>query len=402
MRRVDLELVSRIDRVVRSRATYEPDPEMDDRWTSYADAVEAGERFKGDCDDWAMTALELLFREGVPKNRLYRAMVSTTGEEIDHMIGLVQLDNGSLLSVGDTMYTPRGSRFYDIRQTSRMDERRSDRLPLWRYWEKNTMQRTITTAAGLLAISAKGLNFIKGHERFMPRAYDDFAPSRVLNRGDRVRGTLTIGYGHTGPDVKIGDVWTEKKALEVLDVDLDRFERAVRRLVKVPLEQHEFDALVSFTFNVGEGNLAMSTLLKKINAGATLAEIQAQFRRWTRSKGVVLRGLVIRRDMEARMFAGEYPISTRAAPIVATPQEADISPVPFVEETRKLWKSVTVWGTGVIAACPMIVEAARELRNVGVEVDMGWVTGASGFVMVAGAGVLFAKRIYEIAVAARQ
>jgi len=93
------------------------------------------------------------------------------------------------------------------------------------------------------------------------------------------------------------------RAEEMLQADLPRFEAAVSRLVTVPLDQHQFDALVSFTYNLGEGNLRSSTLLKKLNAG-DYAAAAAQFERWVTAAGKPLPGLVKRRAAERAMFEG--------------------------------------------------------------------------------------------------
>ena len=76
-----------------------------------------------------------------------------------------------------------------------------------------------------------------------------------------------MGYGHTGADVYPGQVITEAEAEALLVKDLKRFEDAVKRLITVPLTQHEFDAIVSFTFNCGEGALQDSTFRRRMNAG---------------------------------------------------------------------------------------------------------------------------------------
>lgn len=399
---VNNRLILEADQLVKQYAVYVADPALRDDWKSFANDVEKGIGFRGDCDDWSMTTLEILFRWGVPRNRLYRALVSSTGEAIDHMIGIVELDNGERWSVGDTFGPPRRVRDdiagqHKIMQTSRMDERRGG-LPLWRFWGKPLVRETNTASMGL-SISEQALGFLKAHEKFMGRAYDDFRPNHPLKAGDKVLGTLTIGYGHTGPDVKIGQIISQSEGDRLLLKDLGRFEAAVRRLVRVPLKQCQYDALVSFAFNCGEGNLTSSTLLKKVNAIAPQHEIQTQFRRWTRSKGKVLNGLVRRREDEAQMWAGVYPIITHAAP---TPAEADVSPIPLVEETKAASKSVTLWLTGLVTAAPLIVEAAREARNMGVEIELAWLTQSAGWVMAAGAGLLFAKRVYEITRSARR
>lgn len=92
-------------------------------------------------------------------------------------------------------------------------------------------------------------------------------------------GVLTIGVGHTGPEVHPGLQWSPEKCREVFAADIVRFETAVNESVKVGLEQYQFDALVSFAFNVGEGALRSSTLVKRINAG-DLDGAALQFNRW--------------------------------------------------------------------------------------------------------------------------
>lgn len=92
-------------------------------------------------------------------------------------------------------------------------------------------------------------------------------------------GVPTIGVGHTGPEVHMGLVWTDQQVMEALRNDLDRFEQAVNGGVTVALAQHQFDALVSFSFNVGVGAFKSSTLVKKINLG-DFAAAAAQFDVW--------------------------------------------------------------------------------------------------------------------------
>jgi len=113
-------------------------------------------------------------------------------------------------------------------------------------------------------------------------------------------GVWTIGYGHTA-DVKEGDSIDQEAAEAFLIEDLEKFEQAVTRLVEVPLTQQQFDALVSWTFNLGAGNLAESTLLRKLN-NYQYAEVPEQMMRWVRAGGQVLDGLVRRRAAEAALF----------------------------------------------------------------------------------------------------
>ena len=112
----------------------------------------------------------------------------------------------------------------------------------------------------------------------------------------------TIGYGHYSSGVKMGQTITMAQADALLRGDLLPCEKYVNSL-KLDLTQNQFDALVDFAFNLGTTALAGSTLLKKIRSNSPLKEIQAEFRRWNKSKGKVLQGLVKRREYEANLYA---------------------------------------------------------------------------------------------------
>ena len=114
-------------------------------------------------------------------------------------------------------------------------------------------------------------------------------------------GVLTIGYGHTGPDISPGDRITRYWACELLKNDLGRFEAEVRRL-KVARTQGQFDALLSFAFNLGIDRLSRSTLLKTIRGGGSRNAIRREFMRWVYAGGKKLDGLESRRKWEAKRF----------------------------------------------------------------------------------------------------
>lgn len=114
-------------------------------------------------------------------------------------------------------------------------------------------------------------------------------------------GKWTIGYGHTGPDVAPGLEISTERAEEILRDDLRHVEKRVQQLVTVPMTQGQFDALVSFAYNVGLGALERSTLLKKLNAEDYVGA-SAEFARWTKAGVVELPGLVRRRKEEREMF----------------------------------------------------------------------------------------------------
>ena len=140
----------------------------------------------------------------------------------------------------------------------------------------------------MMQISKAGLDLIKQFEGLHLKAYR--CPA----------GVPTIGYGHTA-GVAMGQTITQQQADDYLRRDVRQFERAVSRLVSVPLTQGQFDALVSFAFNLGEGALAQSTLLRLLNAG-DYAGAAAQFDRWNKAGGRVLPGLVRRRAAERALF----------------------------------------------------------------------------------------------------
>ena len=116
----------------------------------------------------------------------------------------------------------------------------------------------------------------------------------------------TIGYGHTA-GVQEGDTCTQIEAESFLQKDLEEFEATIQKLVKVPLKQNQFDALVSWVYNLGGTNLRRSTLLQRINddSDSSRADIPYQIKRWNRADGKVLDGLVRRREAEALWWQGE-------------------------------------------------------------------------------------------------
>lgn len=140
-----------------------------------------------------------------------------------------------------------------------------------------------------MKISQKGIDLIKSFEGLELKAYKDSV------------GVTTIGYGSTGSHVSIGMTITKEQSEQLLKKDLERFEKGVSDLVKVPLNQNQFDALVSFAFNLGLGNLKSSTLLKKLNASDYIGASK-EFERWNRAGGKVLNGLTRRRIAERDLF----------------------------------------------------------------------------------------------------
>ena len=113
-------------------------------------------------------------------------------------------------------------------------------------------------------------------------------------------GVPTIGYGHT-KNVKMGDRISKYWAKELLKDDVREVAQQVQEL-NVAQTQGQFDALVSFTFNLGIGRLKSSTLLKVIREGGSKSAIKKEFKRWVYAGGKKLRGLELRREWEAKRF----------------------------------------------------------------------------------------------------
>jgi lysozyme len=113
-------------------------------------------------------------------------------------------------------------------------------------------------------------------------------------------GKLTIGWGHT-KTVKPGQVITEEEAEDLLFDDVTEFAVGVQKLVKVPVTQSQYDAMVSLAFNIGLGAFGGSTLLRKVNSN-DFAGAAEEFPRWNRGGGKVLSGLVKRRAAERALF----------------------------------------------------------------------------------------------------
>lgn len=147
-------------------------------------------------------------------------------------------------------------------------------------------------AAATLALSAAGLLGIRTDEGEVRRVYLDPV------------GIPTACMGHTST-VTRADVGKELTAAVCADLarkDTAAAVRAVQRLTTQAITQEQFDALVSFTFNVGQGNYETSTLLRKINSGDCYGAVR-EFPKWNKARGRVLPGLVTRRAREASLFA---------------------------------------------------------------------------------------------------
>lgn len=158
-------------------------------------------------------------------------------------------------------------------------------------------------------ISQIGIDLIKQFEGVVrrpylcPAGYWTVGVGSVLYPGQAKHKNLEVRklWALEGVDDR---EWADDEIDELFKHDLKRFERGVSRLITQPLEQYQFDALVSFAFNLGNGALQASTLRQKVNRG-DFQGASNEFKRWVRAGGKVLRGLVKRREAEANLFRGE-------------------------------------------------------------------------------------------------
>ena len=213
-----------------------------------------------------------------------------------------------------------------------------------------------------LLINAAGLSLVKQWEGLKNTAYRDVA------------GVLTIGYGHTSaagaPKVTPGMTIGDKEAERILRADLAKFEARVERLVKVPLTDNQFSALVSFDFNAGA--LHKSTLLKKLNKG-DYAAVPVALMKWVHSGGRKIQGLVNRRAAEAGLWAKGDFVSSNYVPAKTAADKADVA---------------TIGGAGAAGAAatigPVIPEVTKAITDQQDELSSGqWVRVAIAAVIIA-------------------
>ena len=146
-----------------------------------------------------------------------------------------------------------------------------------------------------MKLDKKGLDLIKEFEGLKLKPY--LCSAKVP----------TIGYGNTfyenNVKVKMSDSpITKQRAEDLLKINADRFASKVVNLIKKPITQNQFNALVSFAYNVGSGALASSTLLKKVNVNPNDATIKNEFLKWNKAGGKVIQGLTNRRIKEAELY----------------------------------------------------------------------------------------------------
>jgi len=200
-------------------------------------------------------------------------------------------------------------------------------------------------------VSQNGINLVKKFEGLHKVTEDGMVRAYRCPAG-----RWTIGWGHC-KGVKSGMRVSEEECGKFLDDDLNEAGAIVKRYVSVPLTQEQFDALVSFVFNLGGGNFQRSTLLKKLNQGL-YDEVPEQIMRWNKARvdGDLkpLRGLTRRRSAEAALFSMNTPLASDGGDLM--PQK------PEPTATKSLKKSKTLAGAGLAGGAGIATEIAGQLQ----------------------------------------
>ena len=201
-------------------------------------------------------------------------------------------------------------------------------------------------------ISENGLAVIKRWEGFSAKAYKDLV------------GVWTIGYGITDPSHAFeGNTITREFAEQLLIQHVAQDEISCRQLIKVPLSQPQWDAVVSLCYNIGPGAFARSTLLRKLNQ-SDFTGAYAEFPRWNRAGGKVVQGLVNRRKEEAGMFLtgttytkDERFDAEESKPHKSSEPTSNVVPdaVPDPQNDRKTGAAITTSGVGLAQATQLEV-----------------------------------------------
>lgn len=203
-----------------------------------------------------------------------------------------------------------------------------------------------------MTISKAGLDLIQEFEGYHKARPDGSCEAYQTVLGHRngkpVLDIPTIGWGCT-EHVKMGMVWTRAQADDALRRELAKHEAIVAALVKVPITQHQYDALVSFNYNCGK--LHSSTLLKRINAGDVEGAAN-EFAKWNKAGGIVLNGLVRRRAAEKALFL-------KPDDQTPSPQHVD-APAAELPRSGTFWGSAAGAGTAVVAYLDQSVAALLE------------------------------------------
>lgn len=218
-------------------------------------------------------------------------------------------------------------------------------------------------AKDFIESTAEDRALISSEEGRIPYVYDDAVfPTRKYVKGTKIKGNLTAGVGHLlsrgskiFPEAKqwIGKTIPASVIDQWLDDDLDEAEKAVHEKVKVPLKPHQRGTLISFTFNVGVGAFAGSTLLRKLNQKNYNA-VPTELAKWTKTtingKKVTSKGLVARRAREAAYWSDAIDV----APLPKTKTKIEPKSTEIAEPSVQKWTPTEITGIGGVIGSAIV------------------------------------------------
>lgn len=212
-----------------------------------------------------------------------------------------------------------------------------------------------------MKISDTGIALTKNFEGFSGKAYK--CPA----------GKITLGWGHTAPELTMKDTVTRARAEEILKADLKWAEDAVNKGVKVPLTQNQFDALVSLVFNIGAAAFAKSTLLKLLNKGR-YDSVPEQFGRWNKVLKVPSPGLIRRRAAEVDLWLQSSDVLPLMPQEVAPPDKS-------LAKSRTMANASVAGVVGTALAVTPAIEPAGQV----VEIAQ---SNTQGFLLIIGLAIV--------------
>ena len=234
-----------------------------------------------------------------------------------------------------------------------------------------------------MRVNAAGMALIEGFEGCRTRAYRDCA------------GIWTIGYGHTSsagpPAIEPGMEISKQEALAILEADVRNFSKGVESCLRMPLDDNQFSALVSFAYNIGLAEFRKSSVLKAVNSGQFQA-VPALIALWIRAGGKILPGLVARRAAEAALFCESNEVAGNVAHH-STPPHAEQHPAeephvhrPVEPISRTLASRHTVAAAVISSIGGVISSAARRLEDfIGEHLSLVLEIAAVGAILFCGA-----------------
>lgn len=237
-----------------------------------------------------------------------------------------------------------------------------------------------------MEVNASGMALIESFEGCRTEAYLDCA------------GIWTIGYGHTSsagpPSVKSGMTISKQEALAILETDVGSFSKGVEACLRVPLNDNQFSALVSFAYNVGLSEFRRSSVLRAVNAGE-FQVVPACMAMWIKAGGKVVPGLIARRAAEAALFCkpGDAAANVTYPPAEQAPVQTPHIHGPVEPISRTLASHHTIIAAVVSSIGGVVSSVARHLEEfIGTHISLALEIAAVAAILLCAAWLLHENR----------